>query len=428
MAAVSAFGTPPAWQTPLQWPVAVDAQAPDRIAFGALKTAVVGSLLALTVLDRFGLRILPGEIYSAHPALLALYGLFVIMLITGAAELNVRGALCYAAVAIAGGLSFLVNANFGDPQYVSLPSWLLLMVVYAPFVVSLRYGPISASLWPWVTNMYMAFALLVALAGIAQFAAQFVFRPAWLFDYTLMIPAPIRGFEFWKTVHPVGDWFKSNGFFLREPSFLSLQMGFALLCELSLNRRRWVMAVLALGLVLSYSGSGLLVLAVGLLFPLGRKSLLQLTGAAVLAAFVFYVFGDVLNLSYTVDRLDEFESNKSSAYCRFIEPALVTYEDIDTSEWAVFLGHGPGTLAKMHGTCETTFAKAPFEYGLLGTFGLIALVFTALGRASVPVRIRAGLALQWATQPVLLGGDWVLLAYLLCAMWPEGSASLRRER
>lgn len=422
---MSASDIRPAWQTPLQWPEVAGSRSVDRRralqTMGVLKAAIVAALLALTVLDRFGLRL--GDLYSAHPALLATYGLVMLMLLAGAAELNVRGAVLYAAVAGVAALSYLVNASFGASQYVSIGSWLLLMVLYAPFVVSLRQGAAPASLWPWMMKAYMGFALLVAAAGIAQFLAQFVFRAPWLFDYTPLIPASIRGFEVWKGVHPIGEWIKSNGFFLREPSFFSLQMGFALLVELSLARRRWVMGVLVLGLALSYSGSGLLVLAVGLLFPLGRYSLVRFAAAAALAASAVFLFSDALNLSYTAGRVAEFGSARSSAYCRFVEPAVVTFRDLDANGWTSLLGHGPGALPKMHGTCQTTFAKVPFEYGLLGTLALGMLVLGALGRSSVPVRIRAGLGALWATQANLLGAEWVLLAYMLCAMWPEGSAA-----
>jgi hypothetical protein len=245
---MSASPTHAPWQAPLQWPDMADASSVERRAQQAqrlLKVAFVVALLSLTVLDRFGLRL--GQ-YSAHPALFALYGLVTLALLTGAAELNARGALHYVAVACVAGLSYLVNASVGSSQYVSIASWLLLMVLYAPFIVSLRQGAASASLWRWVTKMYMGFTLFIAAAGIAQFSVQFVFHPTWLFNYTLLIPEPVRAFEVWVTVHSVGDWFKSNGFFLREPSFFSMQMGFGLLVELSLARRKWVMAILILGI------------------------------------------------------------------------------------------------------------------------------------------------------------------------------------
>ncbi len=408
------------WQTPVQWPGAAD----DRPALQAgtlLKWGLLFGLLSLTVLDRFGLR--AGQLYTVHPAMLALFGLVALTLLTGAAEINLRSAFHYAALASVAVAGYLVNASFGASQYVSVGSCLLLLVLYAPFMISRSPAAGAAAPWLWTTRMYIGFALFVAAAGIVQFGAQFVFRAPWLFDFTPLIPAPIRGLEVWRGVAPVGDWIKSNGFFLREPSFFSLHMALGLLCELNLSRRRWVMAILALGLVLSYSGSGLLVLGVGLLFPLGRSSLLRLGAALALLALVFVVFGDVLNLSYIVARLGEFNSERSSAHCRFIAPAVATLQGLDANPWTALLGHGPGTLEKMHSTCETTFAKVPFEYGLLGALALGLLVLGVLRRSALPVGIRAALLAAWLTQPFLLGPEWVLLTYMLCAMWRDSRES-----
>jgi hypothetical protein len=412
------------WQLPLQWPAAESA-APRRTE-RLLKAGLVGALLALTLLDRFGLRV--SDAFSVPPALLALYGLVALMLASGAAELNPRAALGYLAVACVAGASFVVNASLGAAQYVSLQSLLLLMAVYAPLVFTLREGTAGPGLWRWLVQAYIGFALCLAVFGIAQFFAQFVVRPAWLFDYTPLIPAPIRGSGVWNTVNPAGDWIKSNGFFLREASALSFEMAFALLCELSLSRRKWVMALLGAALVLTYSGSGLLALAVALLFPLGRRTLLQLLTAAALAAAVFFLLRDPLNLEYTAGRVDEFASNRSSAYCRFIEPGVVVLGQIDAHPWASLLGHGPGTLHKMNDTCETTFAKAPFEYGLLGVLALAALVLGALNRSRAPLRLRVALAVKWVLLGGLLAPEPILVIFILSALWPPGAAAAALPR
>lgn len=430
---MSASDLRPAWQLPLQWPQAADQRSADRHAVSAerlLKAAIVLALVALTVLDRFGLR-LTAE-YSIPPALLAMYGLVAAMVVAGVAELNPRGAMAYLAVGSVGALSFLVNASFAQGARVSITSFLLLMVLYAPFAVSLGRSAAAPELWRWIARMYVAFALFVAAAGIAQFFAQFAFRPGWLFDYSPLIPSAIGRSGNWNTVNPAGEWIKSNGFFLREASIFSIAMAFALLCELSMARRKWVMAVLATGLVLTYSGSGLLCLAVALLFPLEWRSLWRLLACAVVAAAVYAVAGDILNLSYTVNRVREFDSEKSSAYCRFMYPAVVALQQMDSSAWTTVLGHGPGTMPNVDSMCaesETTYGKALFEYGLAGMLAFGALILGALNRSRAPIRIRVALGLTW----LLLGGnlltaEFLLLIYMFCAMWPEGAAGPSNPR
>jgi predicted membrane-bound dolichyl-phosphate-mannose-protein mannosyltransferase len=69
-----------------------------------------------------------------------------------------------------------------------------------------------------------------------------------------------------------------------------IALGF--LCELSLDRRRWVMTILAAGLAVSHAAGGLLCLAAGLVFTLGRRNLARAVVFAVLAAAVIFLLRD----------------------------------------------------------------------------------------------------------------------------------------
>jgi hypothetical protein len=421
---MSALG--PAWQTPLRWPAAAAAERDAQEAERPLKAAIVFAMIAITLLDRFGLRI--SADYSIPPGMVAMYALAAVMLLTGSASLNAAGARAYLVLVSVAGLSFIVNSTLEPRAHASLASFLLLTVLYAPFVVSLRPGDARPELWQWVVRLYVGFALLLAVAGIAQFFLQFVYRPAWLFDYAPLIPDALRGSGDWNTVNWADGWIKSNGFFLREPSIFSIAMAFGLICELSQRRRRWAMAVLAAGLVLTYSGSGLLCLTVAMLFPLGRGAVLRVLACLAAGAAVFFLFGEALNLSYTLGRAGEFGSDKTSAYCRFVYPNLLVLQNLDLNMWAVLLGHGPGTMPKLDAMCgngvETTYAKALFEYGIAGALAFGALVLHALNRSAAPIRIRVALGVMW----LLLGGnlltsEFLLLIYLFSAIWPEGTAS-----
>lgn len=415
------------WQLPMQWPQAEPAwdERETRQAERLLRTAIVFAMLALTVLDRFGVRITAD--YAIQPGMIALYGLAAALLAGGAAMLDARGARAYLALAGIAALSFLLNASLDPRASLSITSLLLIVVLYAPFAVVMRPGLVSPGLWAWTLKLYVGFALFLAFAGIAQFLGQFATRAEWLFDYTPLIPEALRASGGWNTVIPVGEWIKSNGFFLREPSIFSITMALALLCELALGARKWVIAVLATGLILTYSGSGLACLAVALLFPLGRGSVLRVTAGAGIGAAVFFLFGDALNLGFTLERLQEFGSERSSAYCRFIYPAVLVAQHADANLWAGLLGHGPGTMPTVDITCadgvETTYAKVLFEYGAIGALAIGALMLGALSRSAAPIRLRVALGFTW----LLLGGNLVtsgllLLVYLFCAMWPRGSA------
>ena len=412
---------------------AEDRSAKEKIkAPAALLFAFAFALVALTLLDRFGLRL--SDTYAMHPSLLASYGLAAVMLVTGSAHIDRARVLMYVAVVTVAALSFVVNASLEPHPKASIGSLMLVVVLYAPFVLRLRPSVGTPELWRWVIRWYIRFALLCAFAGIAQFYAQFVFDAPWLFDYRSFIPAEIRGSGIWNSTNYAGSFVKSNGFFLREASIFSLYMALALIWEASFANRKWVLAVLTLALVVSYSGSGLLALGTAMLFPLGKTTLFRVLLALVAGAIFVLLFGDALNLSYTLSRVGEFhpDATTSSGYYRFISPAKLLAEQLDSAAWTALLGHGPGTIDKLGAEIfSTTYGKLLFEYGLVGAIAFGALVLAAIGRSAAPVRIRVAFIVSW----FLLGGnlvapDALLLIFLFTGVWPPADAgeNARTER
>jgi hypothetical protein len=422
----------PAWQIPVQWPDRASTSAGGRVVGERLlKAAIVFAMLGLTLLDRFGLRLT--EESSIPIGMIAMYALAGAMVLGGAAQLNFAATLAYLAVVGVGVVSLLLNAAYTALPFVSKMSLLFLIVLYAPLCVSLRQGTVAPDLWRWTVRLYITFAIIVGLVGIAQYFTQFVFRPAWLFDYTPLIPEPIRATRGWNTAYTVlvdtpGAWTKSNGFFMREPSIFSTVMALGLICELSTARRKWVMAVLGLALVLSYSGSGLVCLAVALLFPFGRATLVRVLAFALLIAVFFLVFGEALHLSYTLNRFDEVFARNTSAYCRFVAPGAEAIQQFNSDHWTSFLGHGPGSMFRMGDDCgynavQTTYAKILIEYGVLGALAFGALMLGALNRSSAPIRVRVAAGVAW----LVLGGNlldslYLAFIYIISAMWPDNAA------
>ncbi|HWI38428.1 MAG TPA: hypothetical protein VNU64_18410 [Burkholderiales bacterium] len=406
----------PAWQLP----------ALAR-ADAVLKAGLVLAVASLTFLDRFGLRVTADWALPASMA--AVYALVALMLLVGAAQVDRLRAAAFVAVVGVAGASFLVNTWFEPRPQQSVSAWMLVVLSYAPF--ALRLGHADPRLWRWTARLFANAAALVAAAGIAQFFAQFFTDAGWLFDYTPLIPEALRTSGQWNTVNPVaswvqadGYWIKSNGFFLREASMFSVALAFGIVCELALGARRWAIALMGAGLVLSYSGSGLLCLAVALAFPLERRTVLRILALAAVAGVLALVLGDALNLSYTVNRIAEFGDERSSAYCRFIHPAVAFAQGLHTDAWSLALGHGPGSMSRAGATCvdlhQPTYGKLLFEYGLAGAMAFGALVLHALNRAVAPLRLRVALGVSW----LFLGGNLVaseILAalFLFCAVWPS---------
>ncbi|KQP43208.1 hypothetical protein ASF44_06470 [Pseudorhodoferax sp. Leaf274] len=375
-------------------------------------------MLALTVLDRFGLRLTSS--YSVNPATMAMYGLVAALLVTRHAQINVVSALLYVGAVTLACTSFVVNMTFGTRQLTSLGSLMLLCVLYAPFVFALRNGPHAGSMWRWMMRWYVIFMAVLAVFGVTQYFAQFVVRLPWLIDFTDYIPTAIRGSGVYNTSNVIGSAFKSNGFFLREASGFSMYMAIALVCEWELARRKSLLALFGLAVVVTYSGSGMLILIVALALPLGWQTFSRAVIAGLAIGLVVLLFGDALNLSYTLGRVGEFNAEGSSAYCRFVAPAKLVVEQIESDPWVALLGHGPGTTQKMSAVCETTYGKVLFEYGMVGALLFSALILFALARPWIPLRLRSALAVNWyLLGGNLLGPESLLMIFFLSAMWPS---------
>jgi hypothetical protein len=359
----------------------------------AVGLALVFLILAVTVLQRFGLNF--GS-YSLNAALVAM---FVFLAVAAAAGgLAVSGVrLClYGVCMVAALASALLNERTS-----SFTSLALLAAMYLPFVFVLT--PAAGLAPARARDVFLDVAAFCAVAGVVQFYAQFVFHAGWLFDFTPHVPAFLRGPSGYNTVIQAAGSLKSNGFFFREPSGFSFVMALALMMEWLSHRRLPRVAFLGLALLLTYSGTGLLALIIGLLFPMSGRNLVRLLFVAAGGAALFFMLEGPLNLSFTVARLEEFGSESSSAYIRYVAPGRLIADVAAAAPERLWLGHGPGTIFRQQLGYEfhdPTWAKLIFEYGVVGLIAFLALFLLALGGAAAPIRLRAMLFGGW----LIMGG------------------------
>jgi hypothetical protein len=375
-------------------------------------------MLSTTVLARFGVN---AGSESLPISLAALYALLAALVLSKQSRVEGTTLLLYGTVLLAAYLSWFVNTSYATVSRSSPTSLLFLIALYLPFVMVLRGATIGASDWRWTVRAFGNVALICALAGIAQFFLQFVVKAPWLFDFSPLLPDTIRNSGTFNTQIPVGDLYKSNGFFLREPSTFSFLMALAALLELNCDKRWRRVALFVFALLLTYSGTGLLALLLGLMFPLGLKTLGRLLALVLGGTLLVVLLGDVLNLSFTLNRIQEFGSEHSSAYIRYVAPLHVIAGSIDSNPWTALLGHGPGSIQRTSQSFQAfdpTWAKLIFEYGLLGCTAMLALVLHALVRSRIPAQVRAILFFSWLIMGGhLLSPDNVSTLYVLACMW-----------
>jgi hypothetical protein len=385
-----------------------------------VRWSIVAALLSVTILTRGGISI--GE-YTVNLAMPILYFMIVKGWMEGDVRLDTAGLLMFSLAMCVGGLSFLANIDVANRQPASLTSLMLLGTLYLPFVFRLKPMRNSHALWLWTMRLLLNVALISAVVGILQFYAQFVFKAPWLFNISLLLPDFMRGSGVFNSAIPVGSLFKANGIFFREPSGFSFMMAFAIICELALFRRMKRVGVYAFALVLSYSGTGLLALAVGLIFPFGFKTAMRILAIAVVGLLVFLLAGDALNLSFTLNRIGEFGAETSSGYIRYIAPGRLIVEQVDSAVWSAFIGHGPGTIFKAstyYDFHDPTWAKLLYEYGLFGFTAVGVMMVLVLRRSKAPVQIPIMLFFYWLAQGGhLLSPECVFLIYILFGLWPR---------
>jgi hypothetical protein len=298
--------------------------------------------------------------------------------------------------------SGVVSYLFGVPER-SLSSFLLAMVIYFPFILETAEPSNPEKRF---FSLYYMMIVIVGLAGCFQFIAQFFIKQPWLLDYRPYLPVLIRNLNLMNTVIPFGDIFKSNGFFLLEPSFFSQWMAFGIFFFGFYSTSFLSYFLFLLGILSSLSGTGLILLfCVCFLsfhyFESKRRYLL-------LSSFCVFLFiGLLLPEAYIKLRLTEFQSDAgvrtSSAAARFITPFLTLKEGVKDHPERIFFGNGPGTISKVSKDFEShdpVWAKLFFEYGLVGSFLLLLFLLFSISKTNLSLPFSFLFFIQWS----VLGG------------------------
>jgi hypothetical protein len=259
----------------------------------------------------------------------------------------------------------------------SRASLLLLMATYAIYVVRLQDAPgtFRASL-----GLYQTMMLIVAVAGVLQYVAQFRLPSNLVFPLeTYLGPLLYQGYNNIDPITYGSEIYKSNGVFLGEPSLLSQGMALSFIIERLFFRRVPFQLAFLAGLVVSYSGTGLLLLAVAAPFLIYKTGGLRLLVLLLPIGLVVLLAGKMLDLGAVANRANEFSSRDSSGFARFISIfyLLGTYTFADAHHFLLGMGAGTieGLMKKVTYTAhDPTWGKLLFEYGFLGALAFFPYV------------------------------------------------------
>jgi len=414
----AALAAPPLADRPAAGRPGAGVRRADRLAVLFL----LAPLVASTFLAKWAAPVGPRDLAMSWPLIL-----LAVLLGWLSGRLRVEPVRCAAFFALIGLLG-LVQVLRGDAF--SLPSLLLMAAIFGCYVMSLGSEPPTRQ---DALHLFLAVSALIALASVAQFGLQFVVGRDLAFPIDNLLPRAllIEGFNNQIPIEYGASIQKANGVFLLEPSFLSQLMAVAIVAELSDRAAAWTpLRLTRLGgftaaLLLSYSGTGLIVLAVGLpvLIIAQRRWALMLLG--LMLAGAAFVFQEPLRLEIYFERAGEFTSIRSSGFERFVSPFLMFDEFLWRDPWRSLFGLGAGSYLwheriAYYPAAEMAYSKIIFEYGVIGAIASFGFLLWVVLSSPAPLALRVTVLVMFFMSGLYTAASHGIALTLLA--WPPRDA------
>ena len=328
------------------------------------------------VLQRFGLPFGGQSLSLVGPLGLAVCGYF---LMRGTLAFDRNRVILYLALVTCAvlGLAWRETGLGWVGSEVSINSLLQFLVLTSVATLSFAEKVDETRFFRVVNQLFM----LVALAGLLQFALQFFGLR--LFSFTGLLPDAALFEQGYHLEIPVGvgELLKSNGFFLVEPSVFSQLMALALIIELLALRRLPYLAVFGAGLLLAFSGTGWIVIATFVVtapLGMGRRGLVLAVSVVVLllilAGIAAFFAPDAMAVFQA--RIGEISTPGTSGHFRFITPFWLIRDVFSEAPSAALLGIGSGVAERLTMPYDynvNTPIKIALEYGIPALIAYLGL-------------------------------------------------------
>ncbi len=415
MTAVSNRPTPSSAVRPDQAP-----PAHSRVPVWILGTGLV----LVIVLQRIAV---PVGSQSVSITLLIGYGVLGALLAVGALQHDTTRTLLYVVGAGACGFAAWLTTWRGVPM--AFMSFLLLLLVYVPWLFRLRASAHPDRAAHDISRLFVSLMTLAGAVSVAQLAAQLA--GVWTFEDVVAARVPERWLlGDYNTVIPLqyaSPTMKSQAFVFLEPSFLSQFLALGILLALLLRAPLWQPALMGLGMLATFSGTGIVLLGLGLVLLVLRdpRSLRPrlLVGAAVVGAVLL----STPVATPLLDRANERSESTSSWSLRFVLPYAEVSKGLAEAPERYLTGAGPGSAERLLANDKegqglaVVYPVAPkllFEYGVPAGVAFLAFWFVAvLRRGSIPVVPGALVLMLGLLSGSLLQPHTLVAAWLLCLVY-----------
>jgi hypothetical protein len=315
------------------------------------------------------------------------------------------------ALATLGALAVVLFETVLVHRHTSALSLLYLVAIYAPLVVTTTADRAALEA---VWRGFVRLAGVAAVLGLVQTGSQLV-AGGYFPDPVRFLPEQLQlgGYQTtYAAMEGVLPLLKANGMLFVEPSAFSQFLALALLGELWWFRRPVLLGLLAAGLVVSFSGTGLMMLAAGLLFG-GRVRVILLAGAlGLFAAGILFLTG--YGSAFT-SRLGELQRPGTSGFERFVAPYVAMGESWRDSGTAVLWGYGAGRVEDLDTEYAANYSPIPkvfLEYGLVGLLGFAAVWLAMFAGRAVPSAIIGAMLVMY-----FVAAGSLLQPYTVFALW-----------
>lgn len=315
----------------------------------------------------------------------ATYGVFGMLLLLGRFVVSPMLAMLFLGTMALLALSMALSVSVA-----SIPSFAYLFTIYFLYAFKLRY---RQGAFTYTLDFFQSLMTFCAALGIVQFLAQFVAPFEFVFPIDAFVPEQFRYTEQFNVIIPLtyeSPIMKSNGVLFLEPSFFSQFLGLAIIIELTGRQRPVRLALFGAAMLVSYSGTGMSMVALFLPWILIQRGNLQLLVLGLVAGVLLLVTGDALNLNLLTERVGEFGAEQSSGFARFISPYYLIRDFLIEDPAALLFGLGAGSIetvvsrafARAYLAHDPAWIKVTFEYGLIAAICLLGYITVALRQGS----------------------------------------------
>jgi hypothetical protein len=314
----------------------------------------------------------------------------------------------------------------------SLFSLIYLVILYIPFILTIKKGsPIKLTVY---LNGFQNVISIISLLSILQFVLQKT--NGFYLNLTSLIPEKfiLDGYIFTYPIFGSSSLLKSNGGgLLLEPSFLSQFVALSIIVELVYFKRLIRLLALGMALILSFSGTGLIILSLfGTLAFFNLKLNKQLLILPSIVIFgLFFINSEYYQVYEIRFESESLNSNETSFNKRFVAPFQAVQDGLDTPEKFLF-GLGPGAADDLSINYYANFSVIPkllIEYGFFNTCLFLTFIIYCFFFNRIPLILTGSVFLIYIIlSGSLLQPHTVFFAYGITSLLPYDTNFILKRR